>query len=121
MSAGIQELLVDLRRLQGVVGACVVTPDGMMAASDLDEHFDDDAISGLVSFLTSTTNRALAEMAQNGLSRFTMHTTHGKLVIDDADSAYLVVITDQFLDLETVLHEVDDATRRLRRLWRINV
>ncbi|MCA9300384.1 MAG: roadblock/LC7 domain-containing protein [Phycisphaerales bacterium] len=120
MSA-IQELLVDLRRLQGVVGAAVVTPDGMMAASDLDDRFDDDAIAGLISFLTSTTNRALVEMSSSGLSRFTMHTTHGKVIVDDADNSYLVVITDQFLDLATVVHEVDDATRRLRRLWRISV
>lgn len=119
--SGIQELLVDLRRQQGVIGACVVTPDGMMAASDLDERFDDDAVAGLISFLTSTTNRALADMPPGGMSRFTMHTTHGKVIIDDAENAYLVVITDQFLDLDQVTHEVDDATRRLRRLWRISV
>ncbi len=120
MSA-IHELLEDVRRLQGVLGVAVLTPDGMMAASDLDARYDADTVAGLVSFLTSTTNRSLAEMSAGGFNRFTMHTSHGKVIIDDAEGAHLVVITDQFTDLSMIVHDIDDASRRLRRISRISV
>lgn len=120
MSA-IHELLSDVRRLQGVLGAAVVTPDGMTAAADLDGRFDEDTIAALVSFLASTSNRALAEMSSAGFSRFMMHTTHGKVIVDDTEASHLVVITDQFTDTSSILHELDDATRRLRRIARISI
>lgn len=118
----IQELLGELRRVQGVLGTAVLTSDGMCAASDLDERFDENAIAGLVSFLVSTSNRALSEMSSGSrCSRVSMHTTHGKLIVADCDGANLVVITDQFSDLEPITHEVDDALRRLRRVSRIRI
>ena len=120
MSA-IHELLEDVRRLQGVMGVAVLTPDGMMAACDLDERYDEDTVAGLVSFLTATTNRSLADMAAGGFTRLTLHTSHGKVIVDDADGSHLVVITDQFTDLSTIIHDVDDAARRLRRISRISV
>ena len=121
MSA-IHEILSDVRRIQGVLGAAVITDDGMTAASDLDPRFDEDSISGLVSFLMSTINRSLGEMSGGAsCSRYSMHTTHGKVVVDDTDGSKLIVITDQFTDLTSIYHEIDDATRQLRRVSRISI
>jgi predicted regulator of Ras-like GTPase activity (Roadblock/LC7/MglB family) len=120
MSA-IHELLGDIRRIQGVLGAAVMTTEGMTAASDLDPRFDEDTVAGLTSFLMSTINRSLGELTDSGCVRFTMHTTHGKIVVDDADGANLIVITDQFTKISSIAHEIDDATRRLKRVCRISL
>ena len=53
----IQETLVDLRRAPGVKGAALVTSDGLMVGSALDEGAREDVIAGLTSFLLMTTAR----------------------------------------------------------------
>lgn len=110
----IQEQLDELRTISGVSGAAVVTEDGIMVASALNEHFADDVIAGLASFLVSTTRRAMGEAAAFG--RFVMHATHGKLLLIDLGESFLVVLTDQFLDIDGLETELNDATRSLRRL-----
>lgn len=117
----IQEMLGELRRLQGVLGAAVLTTEGMCAASDLDAQFDEAAVAGLVSFLMSTTNRSLAEMFDGKCTRMSMFTTHGKVVVAACEASNLVVITDQFTSLNTISQDIDDAVRRLRRVSRISI
>lgn len=122
MSGAIHELLKEVRKIDGVIGAAVLTAEGMCAASDLDSRFDEAAIAGLTSFLMSTTNRSLQDMTEHKCTRFTIQATHGKVVIDACgDEVNLVVITDQFTDLTGIEHELTDAVNQLRRLARMSV
>jgi predicted regulator of Ras-like GTPase activity (Roadblock/LC7/MglB family) len=111
----IQELLDELREVAGVSGAAVVTSDGIMVSSVLKGRFRDDVVAGLASFLITTTRRAMGSQGNQGFSRFIMHATHGKVVLVDIQAAFLVVITDQFVDMEPLLGEVDEIGRRLAR------
>jgi len=109
----IQELLDELREVAGVSGAAVVTSDGIMVSSVLKGRFRDEVVAGLASFLITTTKRAMGAQKDHGFSRFVMHATHGKVVLVDIQSAFLVVITDQFVDMDPLLGEVDEISRRL--------
>ena len=53
----IQDTLADLSRARGIKGCAVVLPDGISVAEALSDRFRDDVVSGLVSFLISTTNK----------------------------------------------------------------
>ena len=115
---GIQELLDELNLRDGVFGSALATADGIMVASALRDRFQDDVVTGLASFLVWTTRRAMGEEGVR-IDRFVMHSTHGKLVIIDIGEAFLIVISDQFAPMETLLVDIDETSRLLRRLVRV--
>ena len=118
--ATIQDILMDLSQTPGIKGCVVITADGIMVASSLDDPERDDLIAGLTSFLTSTMRRVLQEGGMSTFSRFTMHSTHGKVVVIELGEAFLVVLTDQFGKIEACLPDIQETTHQLRRLSRIS-
>jgi predicted regulator of Ras-like GTPase activity (Roadblock/LC7/MglB family) len=119
MTSEFQDLLNELNRVPSVRGCAVATGDGMTVQAGLQGRFRDDVVSGLASFLVLTTRRAMGE-SEPRLRRFTIHATHGKLLIIEIGDAYLVVITDQFARMEDVVPEVEDVARRMRLAARID-
>jgi predicted regulator of Ras-like GTPase activity (Roadblock/LC7/MglB family) len=115
MSSPIQESLVELRHAPGVKGAALVTADGLIAASSLDARFRDDVIAGLTSFLIMTTEKALQEVGMPSFMQFSLHATHGKAVIVDLEGSYLIVLLDQFADVDRCRDEIQGAAQGLRR------
>ena len=118
----IPKILGKLDQVSGVKGTALLTNDGMMVASTLGEEFLDDVVAGLSSFLISTTKRSLrdAELGDR-FSRFVLNSTHGKVVLLDVGEAFLVVITNQFTNLQACLTEVQEAAAKLRKVAKIQV
>lgn len=121
MSNSITEALEQLNQAPGIKGSAVVTEDGIMIKSALTDPATEEVVSGLISFLLSTTRRSLAEGGLGKLRRFAMHCTHGKVVLADLGASCLVVVTDQFTSLDECLPAVDDATRRIGEASRIRI
>jgi predicted regulator of Ras-like GTPase activity (Roadblock/LC7/MglB family) len=110
----LESLLGEVAEVDGVRGCALTTSDGMAVRSDLRGRFREDVVSGLASFLVSTTRRAFEEAGQEGIvDRFVVHATHGKLVLKKVHDAFLVVITDQFARLEPLLEAVDEIAARM--------
>lgn len=120
-SISMDSLLAELNQAPGVRGCGVTTADGMIVRADLAGRFREDVVSGLASFLVSTTRRAFEEVGRDGeVQRFVVHATHGKLVIESVGEAYLAVITDQFARLDQLLETVGDVALRMRELARMS-
>ncbi|MFM1874244.1 MAG: hypothetical protein RL398_3666 [Planctomycetota bacterium] len=115
----IADTLRELRRAAGVKGAAVVTADGLIAAAELDERFSSDVVAGLSSYLLMTTNRSLAEAGLGTTGRFELHATHGRAVFVALGEAYLVVLLDQFADVDGSRAEIQEAALRIRRTTRV--
>lgn len=115
----IHDAVVELHGLPGVKGAAVITHDGLVVASSLDEGFTDDVIGGLTSYLLMTTQRSLREGGVGRASQYLLTATHGKTIIVDIDESSLVVLLDQFAELGTTRREVQEAAQRIRRASRI--
>ena len=111
----IKEALSELRRAPGVKGCGLVTSDGLMVAYDLDRGFREDVVAGLTSFLLSTTLRCLNDSNMGSMSSYMLHATHGKVVVMDLDGSFLVVILDQFADMELCRPEIRAVAQQLRR------
>jgi predicted regulator of Ras-like GTPase activity (Roadblock/LC7/MglB family) len=120
MSA-IREVLTALNQAPGVKGSAVVTGDGITVATELGPSLDCDVVAGLVSFLISTARRSLHEGELGTMTRFTMHSTNGKIVLVSLGDAFLIIYTDQFADLSRLQARFEDATAELRRLVQVNV
>jgi predicted regulator of Ras-like GTPase activity (Roadblock/LC7/MglB family) len=115
----IQESIDELRGVAGVKGAAVVMGDGLVAAESLDELFRSEVVAGLTSYLLMTTNRSLGEGGLADCSQFVLHATHGRVMFLSLGEAYLVVIFDQFADLQAATGDVQEAAQRIRRLTRL--
>jgi predicted regulator of Ras-like GTPase activity (Roadblock/LC7/MglB family) len=113
------DVIVKLSSAPGVRGCAIATEDGMMIAHALHGRFDPDVVAGLASFVIATTRRVMLADGYDRLDRFVVHATHGKFVLTDIGNAFLIAITDQFVQLDPVLRTVDSATRKLRELARI--
>lgn len=115
----IHEMLTELRRTPGIKGAAVLTADGLVAAESLDERYRSEVVAGLTSYLLMTTNRSLREGGLGDCSQFVLHATHGKAVFVTLEQAYLVVMFDQFADLQAARQDVVDVAQRIRRSARM--
>jgi predicted regulator of Ras-like GTPase activity (Roadblock/LC7/MglB family) len=118
--SSIQETINDLRRSPGIKGCMLVTDDGLVVAETLDARFRDDVVAGLTSYLTMVTNKALVEAGLEPFEQFVLHATHGKAVFHSLDKAFLVVLLDQFADVEGSRNEIMATVQRLRRTAKLS-
>ncbi len=116
----IQSVISDLSMAPGVKGVAIVTTDGLMVSELLGERFTDDVVAGLTSFLLTTTWRCLSEGNMGRMHRCEIHSTHGKVLLSEVEKSWLVVLMDQFADVELAKPEIDDCTQHLRRLTKVD-
>jgi predicted regulator of Ras-like GTPase activity (Roadblock/LC7/MglB family) len=116
----IQDAVNGLRQSPGVRGTAVVTTDGLIAASALDPSLGVDVIAGMTSYLMMTTNKGLAEGGLGTCGRLTLTATHGKAVFVDLGESCLVVLFDQFADVNAVRKDIDQAAARIRQSSRLS-
>lgn len=115
----IRDTIEEIRQSEGVKGAAVVTLDGLVVAESLEACHRGDVLAGLASYLLMTTNKSLGEGGLGSCRQFVLHATHGKVVFDQLEDAYLCVIYDQFADLQSVRRDVEEAAHRIRRNSRL--
>jgi predicted regulator of Ras-like GTPase activity (Roadblock/LC7/MglB family) len=115
----IHDAVVELHRLPGVRGAAVITDDGLIAASSLDDNQSSDVLAGRSCYLVMTTNRCHEEGGRRPSARMALHATHGKATFTKLEDACLVVLYDQFADPAQSDREVQEAAGRIRRTSRI--
>jgi len=114
-------ILRQLNQRIAAKGSLIVTNDGMVVAGVMQEEMRQEIVGALTSFLISATDRCLRQGKIGTLGRMVMTATHGKVVIQALQDYFLVVIVDQFSDMETTVEAVAAAGQDLRALTRIHV
>ena len=79
-----------------------------------------EGLPGVKSGLVMTSTRSLAEAGLGRFDLFTLHAAHGKAVFACMDGAFLVVLLDQFADLDGCRAEIQGTVQRLRRQSRMS-
>ncbi len=116
-----EKILSELNSAVGVKGSAVVTKDGILVKSALDPGLKEDVVSALSSFLIATTSRALKECGIETFERFIITSTHGKVILVNLEDAYLVVVADQFINIDLTLVEIMSVARKLKKIIKIEV
>ncbi len=116
-----KDVLHELNGHVGVKGGLVVTPDGMVVASEFSPDLDAETTAALVSGLITGLRGVLRISSAAPLQRMLLTATRGRIAIESIGNAFLVVLTDQHLNLDRTLLEIRSAARRLQRMARINV
>ena len=111
-----RKILKALNEVVGVRGSMVVSDDGMVIASCLGRHLDEEKVAAMASSVVMNTRRALERHGIRHFSRFTMSSSHGKMVFNDTGIAYLVVVMDKNIDLGPTDIEIESAAMRIRTM-----
>lgn len=108
-----QEVLSELNKTSGITGSMVVGHDGIVIASDLAAQFDNDTIGALASSISSTVTKSLERMDKAPLSQLTIEAEQGKLFISAAPVGYLIVTTEDRVNMGLVRLEMRNAVKQL--------
>jgi len=117
----VREILQELNQSVGVRGSAVVTRDGMLVASELTAELDEDAVAAMASALVLNTISALERVGFGGFSLVTIRASSGKMVVADADVAFLVVVTDPGVNLDLTMVDIRAASYRLQKRGRLGL
>ncbi len=98
------------------MGSAVMTPDGMVIASDLSGGYDEDALAAIGSSLIGSARKSLKGAADSRLEMMTVDGSLGKIVIVSAMKMLLLVIIDNRLEIDSTMLDIRGAADKLRRM-----
>ena len=104
-----REVLSELNKTSGVTGSMLVGHDGIVIAADLNSQFDDDTIGALAGSISSTVAKSLERLHQEPLKQLTIEAGKGKLFITETQFGYLVVTTEDKVNMGLVRLEIKNA------------
>ena len=116
-----REILEELNQSVGVRGTAVVTRDGMLVASELTAELDEDAVAAMASALVLNSLSTLRRAGFGEFSLFTIQASSGKMVVADAEVAFLVVVTDPGVNLDLTMVDIAAASYRLKKRGRLGL
>lgn len=116
-----RDVLKNLNTAAGVKGSLVVTPDGIVVASELSTELDEDTTAALAGNVVTQTVRLLETGQYDEMDRMILTATRGKIVIEHLGNCHLVVVTNQFINLDVTLLEISSCAQRIRGLGTLSV
>ena len=108
-----RSILRALADVPGVRGSMVVTLDGMVVESLLGRSLREEVVAAMAASLILGTKRAV-EAAERSFESFSLSSTHGKMIVADTGSAFLVVVLDRNIDLGHAELEIRRAVRKVK-------
>lgn len=110
-----RSVLRALSDVPGVRGSMVVTLDGIVVDSLLGRSLREDVVGAMAASLIIGTRKAV-EAARRTFESFSLVSTHGKMIVADTGSAFLVVVLDRNIDLGHAELEIRSAVRKVKSL-----
>ena len=118
-----KSILENLNRSLGVTGSAVMTCDGMLVESAISGPserlgvggYDQEALVAIGSSLVLSTGRALRPLDGAGLALMTVDGSRGKIVLVNAGRAFLLVVTDSTISLDSTMLDIRVAVERIER------
>ena len=111
-----RSVLEGLADIPGVRGSLVVTQDGMVVDSLIGKSLREEVVGAMSASLILGTRRSLEKGGLPPFESLTVVSTHGKLIVADTGTAFLVVILDKSIDLGDAELEIRSAVRKVRNL-----
>jgi hypothetical protein len=106
------EVLRNLNKEIGVTGSAIVSKDGLIIASGLDQ--DDEAVAGMAASVFQSASTTAGIMSIGTINMITLESDKGKAFMIDLPDAFLVVLTDAEVNLGRLRIEIRKAANVLR-------
>ncbi len=100
-----------------IEASALISEDGLMIASALPQHIEEDRIAGMSSTLMSLGTRAALELERSGLEQVLIRGATGYAVMMSAASGtMLLVLATRSAKLGLLFLDMDRATREIARV-----
>ncbi|MGB9666264.1 MAG: roadblock/LC7 domain-containing protein [Candidatus Cryosericum sp.] len=106
------EVLRNLNKEIGVMGSAIVSKDGLIIASGLDQ--DDEAVAGMAASVFQSAATTSGIMSIGTINMITLESEKGKAFMIDLPDAFLVVLTDAEVNLGRLRIELRKAANLLK-------
>ena len=111
-----RSVLESLAGVPGVRGSLVVTQDGIVVDSLLGKSLKEDVVGAMAASLILGTRRAMEKGGRPAFESLTAVSSHGKVIVADTGSAFLVVVLDRSIDMSHAELEIRSAVRKVKTL-----
>ena len=116
-----RDVIRELNTIPGIKGSLVLTSDGIVVTSELSPDLDEDTTAALVGNVVTQTEKLLESGHYQAMEQMVLTATRGKIVIQNLSNCYLVVVTNQFINLDVTRLEIASAANKLRELGTMSV
>jgi predicted regulator of Ras-like GTPase activity (Roadblock/LC7/MglB family) len=108
----VEEVLRNLDKEVGVTGSAIVSKDGLVIASALDQ--DEESVAGMAASVFQSASTTSGVMAIGTIGMITLESDKGKAFMIDLPDAFLVVLTNSEVNLGRLRIEIRKAANQLR-------
>ncbi len=106
------EILRSLNKEAGVTGSAVVSKDGLVIATALDQ--DEESVAGMAASVFQSAATTSGIMSIGTINMITLESDKGKAFMIDLPDAFLVVLTNSEVNLGRLRIEIRKAAAQLR-------
>lgn len=108
-----KEILAELTRLKGVLGAIVVAKDGVLVDKDVGVELEADVLSAMVSTIGNTITKATEFMHTGEFTQAIIDAQGGKIFIANAgEIGYIALITIPEVNIGLIRLELKNSIRK---------
>lgn len=108
-------ILQELNETISARGSLVVARDGMLVAAEVTEGVDVERLAALGASLVTDVGASLASSGIPGFSHVEIAAEHGKVVLAEAGTLYLLVLVGARLEIGPGSIEIQSAAKKLVR------
>jgi predicted regulator of Ras-like GTPase activity (Roadblock/LC7/MglB family) len=109
-----KNILEELNQEVGIKGSMVITPDGIMVAAALGLELEEELVAAIVSSLLVAARKAVSGLdAEGGLRSCLLHASLGKIMFYDMGNAFLVVVADTDLKIDSSIIAIRSAIHKI--------
>ena len=109
-----KNILQTLNQEVGIKGSMVITPDGMMVAAALGQELEEELVAALVSSLLVAARKTATGLRASGeLKSCLLHSSMGKIMFYDMGNAYLVVVANTDLKIDSSIIAIRSAIHKI--------
>ena len=108
-----KNILEELNHEVGIKGSMVITPDGIMVAAALGSELEEELVAAIVSSLLAAKKAVTGLEAEGGLKSCLLHASLGKIMFYDMGNAFLVVLADTNLKIDSSIIAIRSAIHKI--------
>jgi predicted regulator of Ras-like GTPase activity (Roadblock/LC7/MglB family) len=108
-------ILRNLTRVSGVQGSVLVDRDGMVILSEMDADLDGERVGAMAAAIVATVEDSLAKVDRGPLVHLQMDAEEGKIIVEEAGKALLVVLTEKSVNIGLIRIEIKAAADKLKQ------
>jgi hypothetical protein len=113
----LENLLASLRDIGNIEGLSIVSKDGLVISSLLDERFDGETLAAMVATMGGAAETVVGELKIGMPERIVVESQKGKLIaVEAGENAILVVLSSPNAPLGMLFIEAKKTAEKIKKL-----